>query len=108
MQGLSAYAVIRSQDGYPAIRVGVERATETRKGLVGQQEERWRKLNRTKIAMKAIQMYVYRWGNNPKRALLKGRRCRMLARLSRNSAVVSFVDTNQEEVVSRNALRKAT
>ena len=51
------------------------------------------------------QSYVYRWGNNPKRAEMKGRTCRVLCRGAKNSALVEFED-GQREVVSRNALRK--
>lgn len=50
--------------------------------------------------------YVYTWGNNAKRQTLKGRRCRILQRLTLNSAVVEF-ENGQREVISRNALRKA-
>jgi len=49
--------------------------------------------------------YRYHWRNNSKRATLYGRTCRVLCRLSRNSAVVEF-DGGQREVVSRNALRR--
>ena len=49
--------------------------------------------------------YIYGWGNNPKRATLRGRRCRVLQRLNLNSAVVEF-ENGQREVISRNALRK--
>lgn len=52
-------------------------------------------------------LYIYRWGNNEKRASLKGRRCRVLARGSMNSALIEFCDNGQREIVSRNALRKA-
>ena len=50
--------------------------------------------------------YYYAWGNNAKRATLKGRRLRVLARGAMNSALVEFADNGQREVVSRNALRK--
>lgn len=52
------------------------------------------------------QLYVYRWKNNEKRATLYGRICRVVKRMARNSALVRFEDNGQEEVVSRNALRK--
>ena len=51
-------------------------------------------------------IYIYSWGNNPKRATMKGRKCRALRRYKRNSALVEF-ENGQREVVSRNALRKA-
>lgn len=51
-------------------------------------------------------LYIYRWGNNPKRAAMKGRPCRVIARGTRNSALVEFTG-GQREVVSRNALARA-
>ena len=58
------------------------------------------------IQMPDTPLYVFSWGNNPKRRLLKGRTCRVLQRMTQNSAVVRFVDDRSIEVVSRNALRK--
>lgn len=49
--------------------------------------------------------YYYAWGNNAKRATLKGRRLRVIARGSMNSAMVEF-ENGQREIISRNALRK--
>jgi len=54
---------------------------------------------------KKDQIYIYVWGNNPKRASMKGRKCRVIKRYKRNSALVEF-ESGQREVVSRNALRK--
>lgn len=51
--------------------------------------------------------YIYRWKNNPKRATLCGRKCRVLVRGAMNSALVEFED-GQREVISRNALRRLT
>lgn len=53
-------------------------------------------------------LYTYTWGNNEKRKTLKGRACEVVARLARNSCLVRFTDNGQEEVVSRNALRRKT
>lgn len=50
--------------------------------------------------------YVYRWKNNPKRAALYGRRCKVLAYGKMNGALVEFED-GEQAVVSRNALRRA-
>ena len=51
--------------------------------------------------------YVYAWGNNPVRAVLRGRRCRVLVRSRRfNSCLVVFEDGTRV-VVSRSALRRA-
>lgn len=51
-------------------------------------------------------LYRYLWGNNEKRATLRGRICRVVARGAMNSALVEFVDNGQREVISRNALRR--
>lgn len=51
-------------------------------------------------------MYLYAWRNNPKRATLYGRLCKVLARGRMNSALVEF-ENGQREVISRNALRLA-
>jgi hypothetical protein len=52
------------------------------------------------------QLYVYRWGNNAKRAAMKGRICRVLARGAMNSAMIEFVDNGEISIVSRNALQR--
>ena len=49
--------------------------------------------------------YRFAWGNNPKRKTLKGRRCRVLGRMKKNSIVIEF-ENGQQEVVSRNSIRK--
>ena len=49
--------------------------------------------------------YIFAWGNNPKRAKMKGRRCKVLCRGKMNSCKIEFED-GQQECVSRNALRK--
>ena len=49
--------------------------------------------------------YVYGWKNNSKRLTLYGRRFRVIVRMKMNSALVEFED-GQEEVISRNAIRK--
>ncbi len=49
--------------------------------------------------------YYYNWKNNSKRATLKDRRLRVVARGSMNSALVEFED-GPREVISRNAIRK--
>ena len=51
-------------------------------------------------------IYRYTWRNNSKRATLYGRQCIVLARGALNSALVHFLDTDQRELISRNALRK--
>ena len=55
----------------------------------------------------AEQVYIYRWGNNEKRKTMQGRKCIVLARGSRNSAMIEFCDNRQREIVTTNALRKA-
>lgn len=51
--------------------------------------------------------YIYTWGNNLKRATLKGRRCIVLARGRKSSVLVVFLDDGQREVISRRAIRRA-
>ncbi len=60
----------------------------------------------TVMVKAAEQTYVYAWGNNSKRATMKGRKCRVLWRGGMNSAHIEFLDNGQKEVISRNALRK--
>jgi hypothetical protein len=48
----------------------------------------------------------YAWGNNSKRAALRGRRCEVLARGGLGSVLVRFEDGHRE-IVSRRALRRA-
>jgi len=55
-----------------------------------------------------LKKYIYSWGNNEKRATLKGRTCIVLARGTMNSCMVQFLDNGQMECISRNALRKKT
>ncbi len=50
--------------------------------------------------------YIYAWGNNAKRATMKGRECVILHTLSRGSVHIRFLDNGQEEITSRRALRK--
>ena len=52
-----------------------------------------------------MQFYLFCWANNEKRLTLYGRKCIVLARMKMNSALVRF-ENGQEEVISRNALRK--
>lgn len=49
--------------------------------------------------------FVYGWGNNAKRATLKGRRCRILAGPSRMRTVLIEFENGQRETSSVRALR---
>jgi len=49
--------------------------------------------------------YRYAWGNNPKRAKMKNRICRIIASGRMGSVLVEFED-GQREITSRRALRK--
>jgi hypothetical protein len=51
-------------------------------------------------------LYRYAWGNNPKRATMKGRLCRVIARGKKNSVMIEFED-GQREIVSRHSYRVA-
>jgi len=50
--------------------------------------------------------YRYAWGNNPKRAKMKGRICTLLASGKMGSVAIEFIDNGQKEITSRRALRK--
>lgn len=50
---------------------------------------------------------TYIWGNNAKRATMKGRPCKVIARGRMNSILVEFTDNGQREVTSRYAVRAA-
>ena len=49
--------------------------------------------------------YVYAWGNNARRAQLKGRRCVVEARGALGTVLVRFLDTGERVTTSRRALR---
>ena len=49
---------------------------------------------------------IYHWGNNPKRATLKGRKCRILARGKMGSILIEF-ENGQREIVSWRAVKGA-
>lgn len=51
------------------------------------------------------QLYEYRWSNNPKRARMFGRICKVLARGKMNSCSVEF-ENGERCIISRNALKK--
>ncbi len=51
--------------------------------------------------------YVYVWGNNPRRAALKGRRCVVEARGRMGTVLVRFLDTGERVTTSGRALRPA-
>lgn len=51
-------------------------------------------------------VYRYAWGNNARRATLKGRRCVVEVRGTRRSSLVRFLDTGERVVTSARALRR--
>lgn len=51
-------------------------------------------------------MYRYIWDNNEKRATLKNRLCNVIARGTKNSILIEFIDNGQKEIVSRYSIRK--
>jgi hypothetical protein len=51
-------------------------------------------------------LYVYLWGNNPRRAQLRGRQCRILARGRMNTVLIELVDTGERVTTSSRALRR--
>ena len=53
------------------------------------------------------QEFVYVWGNNPRRAELKGRRCTIVTHGFRMYSVLVEFEGGERVVTSRRALRKA-
>lgn len=49
-------------------------------------------------------IYVYRWGNNSRRAELKGRECVIEATGRMNTVLIRFLDTGERVTTSRRAL----
>ena len=47
---------------------------------------------------------VFRWGNNSKRATMKGRECKIITRGKMNSICIEFLDNGQREIVSRRSV----
>jgi hypothetical protein len=57
--------------------------------------------------LKTAATYIYRRGNNPKRAAMKGRECVIERTGARLSVMIRFLDNGQREITSRRALAKA-
>jgi hypothetical protein len=55
-----------------------------------------------------VERYVYCWGNNSRRAELKGRECVVVARGRMRTVLVEFVDTGERVTCSARALRRAS
>lgn len=53
-----------------------------------------------------IPVYIYAWGNNSRRAELKGRRCVIVASGKMNTVLIRFLDTNEKVTTSYRALRE--
>lgn len=49
--------------------------------------------------------FTFVWGNNPRRAELKGRRCVIVAKGRMNTVLIRFLDTGEKVTTSRKALR---
>jgi hypothetical protein len=52
-------------------------------------------------------VYIYGWGNNERRANLKGRRCVVEASGALGTVLVRFLDTGERVTTSARALRVA-
>jgi hypothetical protein len=57
------------------------------------------------VARNIPKIYIYAWGNNERRATLKGRRCVIEARGALGTVLVRFLDTGERVTTSRRALR---
>lgn len=51
-------------------------------------------------------VYTFAWGNNERRAELKGRECRIIARGGKGTVLVEFLDTGERVTCSFRALRR--
>jgi hypothetical protein len=51
-------------------------------------------------------VYRYRWGNNPRRAELKGRECVIEARGKLGTVLLRFIDTGERVTTSVRAVRR--
>lgn len=58
------------------------------------------------VQERSVVTHIFAWGNNPKRATLKGRACRVLVKARTMGSVLVEFDDGQREVVSRRALRR--
>jgi len=47
---------------------------------------------------------IFRWGNNEKRATMKGRECKIIARGRMNSICIEFLDNGEHAIVSRRSV----
>jgi hypothetical protein len=54
----------------------------------------------------AERIYVYAWGNNPRRRELQGRRCRIVSRGRMSTVLVEFLDNGERVTTSSRALRR--
>lgn len=52
------------------------------------------------------QLYRYGWKNNSKRATFYGRVCKLIARGSRNTIELEFLDNGEHTFTSGNSIRK--
>ena len=59
------------------------------------------------VVIQAPHVYVYAWGNNERRAHLKGRLCRIVAAGTRMHSVEVEFENGERVVTSMRALRKA-
>jgi hypothetical protein len=57
------------------------------------------------VAVPQMTYYIYAWGNNSRRAELKGRRCVVEARGRMNTVLVRFLDNGERVTTSNRALR---
>jgi hypothetical protein len=70
----------------------------------GLSEKDWHKKHclKKKGENERLYPYIYNWGNNPVRAKLKGKKCRILARGKMNSVALEF-ENGQQIITSANS-----
>lgn len=58
------------------------------------------------IALASSTVYEFAWGNNEARAAMKGRKCRILAKGTKGTVLIEFLDTGERTTTSFRALRR--
>jgi hypothetical protein len=64
-------------------------------------------LARARRKEREVPIFTFAWGNNPRRAELEGRRCRIVARGRMGTVLVRFEDSGEHVTCSFRALRRA-
>ncbi len=111
MENGAIMGVSLAERGFLEVTYLSERAYETSSLLaqaVGRYPSPGRRLEERQPERRQKMIYYYAWKNNEKRATMYRRLCKVVVRGALNSCLVQFLDNEEREVVSRNALRRAS